>query len=64
MNELTSGQLDIQQRALAHAKKNSFADFINNASPAEKNNLYKTILTKVANSQQLVIERAKKLRGS
>jgi hypothetical protein len=61
---MTSEQLDIQQRSLAHAKSSSFADFINNGTSAQKKKLYKTVLAKASESQQRIIESARKLRSS
>ncbi len=45
------------------AKSSSFADFMNNASSAQKKKIYKTVLEKASDSQQRIVTSAKELRA-
>ncbi len=46
------------------AKTSSFAEFMNNATSAQKKKVYKTVLAKASDSQELVLARANDLMPS
>ena len=46
------------------AKSSSFADFMNNASSAQKKKLYETVLEKASDSQQRIVASARELRAN
>lgn len=45
------------------SSSSSFADFMNNASSAEKKKVYKDVLRKAAERQQAVVDSAKAVSG-